>query len=110
MGSGWPDEEEDAGDMAVVLSGGLTLFPINDLARSRHCSASLSIRSTPNDTLSLSSVARTESETVIRKIIPRCLTKFTYKQAHHMVFGIGYIFFFFVITLSATVFEVIISS
>lgn len=56
MGSGWPDEGEDAGDMAVGLSGGSTLFPINDLARSRHCSASLSIRSTSRDTRSLSSV------------------------------------------------------
>lgn len=80
MGSGWPGEEDGAGNVAVGLSGGSTLFPRNDRARSRHCSASLSIRSTSTstDTLSLSSVARTESE----------------KDFNHMVFDIGYIYFF----------------
>lgn len=93
MGSGWPDEEDDAGDMAVVLSAGSALFPINDLARSRHCSASLSIRSTSKDALSLSSVARTESETVIRKRIPGCFTTCSYKKVHHKLFDIGYVSF-----------------
>lgn len=92
MGSGWLNEEGDAGDTAVVLSGGSTLFPINDLARSRHCSASLSIRSTSNDTLSLSSVARTERETVRRNVVSRSLTKCTHKKTHQMVFDIGFIF------------------
>lgn len=70
MGSDWLDEEDDAGGVEVVLSGGSTVFPINDLARSRHCSASRSIRSTSKDMLSLSSEAGTESEGVMRKIIP----------------------------------------
>lgn len=74
MGSDLPDEEEDAGDMEVVLSRDSTLFPINDLARSKHCSASCSIRSNSNDTLSLSSVARTENESY-EKINAGCYTK-----------------------------------
>lgn len=57
--SDWPDEEEEPCDMEVVLS---TLFPRNDLARSRHCSASRSIRSSSKATLSLSSVGGTESQ------------------------------------------------
>lgn len=57
--SDWPDEEEEPCDTEVVLS---TLFPINDLARSRHCSASSSIRSSSKATLSLSSVGGTESQ------------------------------------------------
>lgn len=60
--SDWPEEEEEPCDTELVLSGDSTLFPINDLARSRHCSASRSIRSSSKATLSLSSVGGTESE------------------------------------------------
>lgn len=41
-------------------SGGSAFFPINDLALSRHCSASCNIRSTSTATMSRSSEARTE--------------------------------------------------
>ena len=58
----WPgDKQEEAGAEAEAeTSGGSALFPINDLARSRHCSASLNIRSPSTATISFSSEARTD--------------------------------------------------
>lgn len=55
-GSDWTGEEADETAMEVEESGGAALFPMKDLALSRHCSASLSMRSPSTATISLSSV------------------------------------------------------
>lgn len=48
--------EADETEMEVGGSGGTARFPIKDLARSRHCSASLNIRSPSTAAISLSSM------------------------------------------------------
>lgn len=55
-GSGRPGEPEEKAE--ADRSGGSVLFPTNDLARSRHCSARVNIRSTSTDTISFSTEDR----------------------------------------------------
>lgn len=74
-GSDWPGEHVEEAGMEAERSEGSALFPINDLARSRHCSASLNIRSTSTTIISVSSEAgqwrrrrrRRRSETLFLK-------------------------------------------
>lgn len=55
-GSDWTGEEAVETEMVVRGSGGAVLFPMKDLALSRHCSATFNIRSPSTATISLSSM------------------------------------------------------
>lgn len=59
-GSDWPGEQEVDVETEAERSGWSAFFPINDLALSRHCSASRNIRSTSIATMSRSSEAGTD--------------------------------------------------
>lgn len=73
-GSDWPSEQEEEVGRGAERSGGSVLFPTNDLARSRHCSASLNIRSTSTATISRSSEEK-KAEKGMRKSIPDAYVK-----------------------------------
>lgn len=66
-GSDWTGEEADKTGMEVEESGGAALFPMKDLTLSRHCSASLNIRSPSTATISLSSMENKIMENVLRR-------------------------------------------
>lgn len=73
-------------------SGGLAFFPINDLARSKHCSASLNMRSTSTASISLSSEAgaeRKKKKTVeVVRCCCSCFLFIHFTENHKMINGI----------------------
>lgn len=73
-------------------SGGSAFFPINDFARSRHCSASRNMRSTSTASISLSSEAGAEKKKKKTVEVVRscrsCFLFINFYENHKMINGI----------------------